>query len=127
MAILDPLLLAHVVAENVRSLRKVVQMTQAELADAAGISRASVAQIEGQRYNSFILATLEGIAAAHKTNPAALLKQPSYTLTQLVEDFRESPWAAALKLNESEITTLNSVIQSLNCHPKTPLALVAEL
>ena len=119
--------LVHVVAKNVRRLRKVANLTQTELAEAAGISRASVAQIEGQRYNSFTLATLEGIAKALNTAPITLLEERSNALSPLAESFRQSPWAAALEPSDAELARLTAVMLTLNCATKTPLALIAEL
>lgn len=119
--------LVHVVAENVRRLRRMAHLTQTELADAAGISRASVAQIEGQRYNSFTLATLEGIAKALGTAPIALLEQRDHALSPLVESFRQSPWAGALVPTEAELAHLTAVLKAIECAAETPLALIAEL
>lgn len=119
--------LVHVVAENVRRLRKIAHLTQTELADAAGISRASVAQIEGQRYNSFTLATLEGIAKALSTAPIALLEQRDHTLSPLTESFQLSPWTGVLLPTEAELARLTAVLQAMDCAAETPLALIAEL
>ena len=119
--------LVHVVAENVRRLRKMVHLTQTELAEAAGISRASVAQIEGQRYNSFTLATLEGIAKALKTAPIKLLEQQEHALAPLADQFRQSPWSAALEPTETELARLSAVMRAIDCAAETPLVLIAEL
>ena len=127
MASKDQNRLIEAVANNIRRLRKDARMTQTELADAAGISRASVAQIEGQRYSSFTLATLEGIAAALHVDPVALLKSAEGSLTPLVKQFRSSPWATALKPSDEELARLSEVTVSLDCAPDISLSLIAEL
>lgn len=127
MASKDQNRLIEAVADNIRRLRKHKRMTQTELAEAAGISRASVAQIEGQRYSSFTLATLEGIAAALHVAPVALLKKPEGPLTPLAKQFRSSPWAAALKPTDEELALLSEVTVSIGCTPDISLSLIAEL
>lgn len=57
---------------NVERLRKQRGLTQAELAEAAGISRVSVADIESGRRDDVKLSTIKALAAALQVDNYAL-------------------------------------------------------
>lgn len=60
---------------NLERLRKQRGMTQAELAEAAGISRVSVADIESGRRDDIKLSTLKALAAALQVDNYALFSE----------------------------------------------------
>lgn len=66
--------LQRVIGENVRAARERRRLTQVELALLANLSRASVAGIEGGRYSSLHLTTLEALGRA--------LRLPVWQLTR---------------------------------------------
>ena len=72
-------------ARNVRRLRKERQMTQLELADAAGVGRTFISQVERGHF-SVTLETIAAIARALNVGPVALIRGdgPEY-------DVRPSP------------------------------------
>jgi len=61
-----------VVADNVRSLRKLAELSQEELAHEAGLDRTYISQVERRKRNLTIVA-LAKIASALKVTPDRLL------------------------------------------------------
>jgi transcriptional regulator with XRE-family HTH domain len=60
-------------AENIKKGRKGAGMTQAELAEAAGLTQAYISNLERGRYGNPPVKTLGRIAAALRTSVANLL------------------------------------------------------
>lgn len=67
----------EIIRRNVKSIRKSRGMTQAELADKAGVAQAYVAQIEGGRTPS--LETLVNLAEALNVPPDLLLRAEMFS------------------------------------------------
>lgn len=101
------------VGANVRRLRdgRVPRMSQQALADAAGLSRATVAAVELGRYPSLDWTTVERLAVGLGVEPSLLAVPPveSGSLAPAVEAFMTSEWRAAMKPSEAELLWLRSM------------------
>lgn len=107
----SPRELVVAVAENIRVARKAAHISQQQLADAAGISRATIAQIEGGRYKSLSLATLERISLALGIAEIDLLRRANETLPDSLLPFQQSPWFLALKPATPELAKLARILK----------------
>ena len=101
-----------VIAGAVRKFRKQISLTQEGLAEAAGLSRATVAAIEGGRYNSLTLATLERLGTALSVTVADLVARPREDAA-LLKRFKDSPWFSAVHPTEEELARLKQVPPTL--------------
>jgi DNA-binding XRE family transcriptional regulator len=63
---------AGILSKNVKRLRKELDLSQAELAEAVGVDQAAIGLIELERANPTLL-TIESLAKALKTTAADLL------------------------------------------------------
>jgi transcriptional regulator with XRE-family HTH domain len=68
----DPSGVIRIVAANVRSMRKVANLSQEELAHEAGVDRTYVSQVE-RRLRNVTISVLAQLARALKTTPDKLL------------------------------------------------------
>lgn len=69
--------ISRVIAQNVQAIRAALGITQQELADKAKLSRASVTALEGGRFGSCNLTTVEQLARALRVEVWQLCKPPS--------------------------------------------------
>jgi transcriptional regulator with XRE-family HTH domain len=92
-----------IIAGSIRRTRKKAKLTQGALADAAGLSRATVAAIEGGRYNSLTLASLERLAQALEVEEADLLVRKSSLDDTAIKKWKASPWFDAVTPNDDEV------------------------
>jgi len=75
--------LRGIIGENIKSRRRALDMTQVELAEATGLTQASIAFIENGR-NSPQIDTLAKIAVALRVQPDMLLREGSYSEVEKV-------------------------------------------
>lgn len=107
------------VGANVRGLRKLRRMTQNEVADAAGLSRATVAGLEGGKYESVELSTIGALAEALGVGEDELIRTSEPPDSATIENFRHSPWFAAVRPTAEEMTWLAHLPKSFWAPPLT--------
>lgn len=92
--------------------RMAVGMTQEALAAAAGVSRATVAQIESG-HSDPRLSTIRLLAAALRTDPVMLLADSRFVsaVDDVVADGRDDPFGG--RLSESDIAQMQRMAQSI--------------
>jgi transcriptional regulator with XRE-family HTH domain len=86
-------------------------MTQERLAQAAGLSRAAVADVELGRYKSTDGSTVERLAQALEVSVAELQTPhlESRSMDQIIDQFVQSDWYRAVKPDPSEMKWLHSL------------------
>jgi transcriptional regulator with XRE-family HTH domain len=115
------------VAANIREARKAIKMTQHELADTAGLSRSTIAQIENARYSSLSLASLEALSAALGVPEVELLTSGEKQPFPAGELFRASPWFEALNPSTSEMATVGRACEAIWPNQTPPPGTLAAL
>lgn len=101
--------LSKAIGEHIRRLRKARGWSQTELGAHAGISRATIAQIELGRYRSVDLDTVVALAKALGVSPSILIDGATAeegSLQKAVEEFKNSYWAKAMSPTEEELQWL---------------------
>lgn len=119
--------LSGAIAANILAARKASKMSQSDLAEAAGLSRSTIAQIENNRYNSLSLATLEAISKVVGVSEVQLLRRVSETQASATKAFRESPWFDALKPSVAELELLERALSAIWPHEDVAAAPVAAI
>ena len=114
------------IAGAVRKYRKQAGLTQGALAEAAGLSRATVAAIEGGRYTSLTLATLERLASALAVTEADLVYRPPEDKS-LLRRFEESPWFDAIRPSKEELSRIAQIPAGLWGSKNASAATLADL
>jgi transcriptional regulator with XRE-family HTH domain len=101
-----------VIGHKIRELRRRVdpRMTQKELAHLAGVSVATIAALEGGRYESAEVSTLDAIAKALKVPLSELLDLPieSGETQEFINEFIKSPWYAAVRPSKDDLEWLRA-------------------
>jgi transcriptional regulator with XRE-family HTH domain len=89
----------------------VPRLSQGALADAAGLSRSTVAAVELGRYPSLDWSTVERLAAGLGVEPTVLSQaHPERgSLSPAVADFMQSDWRAAMAPTDAELLWLQSL------------------
>lgn len=113
------------VAANIRAARKAIRMTQHELADTAGLSRSTIAQIENARYSSLSLASLEALSGALGVSEIDLLKTGPSKASPAGKRFRSSPWFEALSPSEAEMAAVERACEAVWPNQTPPLSTMA--
>lgn len=96
------------VGRNVRELRKRAKLTQEDLAEMAGLSRATIAGIELGRWSSVEYSTIAALARALKVNEGHLMAMDPPD-NALLQAFLKSPWSASLRPSQQELEWLNTI------------------
>lgn len=102
---------SKIVGVNVLRLRNDQGLSQIAVAKAAGISRSTVAALEGGRYRSVDTTTVLGLAKALGVDPGELLGRPAEEAPsdEIVDEFLSSPWKNAVSPTDEEIRWLRSL------------------
>lgn len=104
--------LASIVGENLKRLRNQAtpKLSQTALGKMAGVSRTTIAAIEGGYYGSIELTTLARLAKALEVSVDDLMGPvTSGPIQPYVEAFLESPWVEVLKPTDDEVQWLRSL------------------
>lgn len=98
-----------IVGDNVRRLRRAASpvITQEELAQVSGLSRATIAALERHRYPSVTLETVTSLARGlGVVIDELLLDVETGSLTGAIKEFLRSPWHDALQPTDEELRWL---------------------
>lgn len=105
--------LMRVIAENVKRLRKAMRpkMSQAVLADLAGMHKNSINALEKHKKKGIEVAALRAIAKALGATVDDLLTPVAGTepITAVMRVYRESPWAQIDKPTDDEMTAVRRI------------------
>lgn len=97
-------------AVNVRRARRMVGMSQRELAQRSGVSRTTIATIESGQHTDVKLATVRRLAAAMSISVGQLTSGTRLSRQQAcVERFIKSHWTAAKPVSQQEISWLRGL------------------
>lgn len=98
-----------VVGQRVKALRRAAGLTQTELAEESGLSRATVAGLELGRYSSVELSTLGALAAALDVPEGNLLENADESNKVSLARFERSSWFAAIEPTPTEVAWLRAM------------------
>lgn len=119
--------LSSAAAANILRARKAIKMSQHRLAEASGLSRSTIAQIENGRYNSLSLATLEAISRAVQVPEVELLRRTGPQPSPSARAFEVSAWKDAMKPSVTEMAILSRALGVIWPNEKVDPETTAEL
>jgi transcriptional regulator with XRE-family HTH domain len=99
----------HRLADKLRLARNKAGLSQQELADAANVSRPTIANIERGAAKNVTLEILRRLASALKVDTSDLIASETRDGKAFVESFLASDWAKVAKPTPDEIAWLRSL------------------